>query len=73
MGLVTTTRLLSLESTPQGVQLENANVSVGIFPIGIDLEAFKEKRSNSQVPVIMASLAEKYAGKKILLGRDKNE
>jgi trehalose-6-phosphate synthase len=42
--LMTCSRLLSLESTPKGIQLENTIVSVGIFPIGIDIRALNEKR-----------------------------
>jgi len=40
----TVSRLLGYEATPNGIQLENSVVSVGIFPIGIDLEAINEKR-----------------------------
>lgn len=40
----TVSRLLGYESTPNGIQLENSIVSVGIFPIGIDLDAINEKR-----------------------------
>ena len=42
--LMTCTRLLSLESTPKGIQMDNTIVSVGIFPIGINLIALNEKR-----------------------------
>ncbi len=42
--LMTCTRLLSVESTPKGIQLDNTIVSVGIFPIGINIMALNEKR-----------------------------
>ncbi|KAI8854380.1 glycosyltransferase family 20-domain-containing protein [Chytridium lagenaria] len=71
--LMTCTRLLALESTPKGIQMDNMVVAVGIFPIGINLLALNEKRGNSEVPETIASLAEKYAGKKIVIGRDKND
>ncbi|KAJ3392625.1 Trehalose-6-P synthase/phosphatase complex subunit [Lobulomyces angularis] len=71
--LMTCTRLLSLESTPHGIQLEDSVVSVGIFPIGINLVALNEKRINPLVPDMITALKEKFAGKKILIGRDKND
>lgn len=71
--LMTCTRLLSLESTPQGIQLDDTFVSVGIFPIGINLVSLNQKRKDPRVPEMIASLSEKYCGKKIIIGRDKND
>ncbi|KAJ3220018.1 hypothetical protein HDU67_007751 [Dinochytrium kinnereticum] len=71
--LMTCTRLLSLESTPKGIQMDNTVVAVGIFPIGINLLTLNEKRSNFEVPEMITALTEKYAGKKIVIGRDKND
>ncbi|KAJ3017886.1 hypothetical protein HKX48_003301 [Thoreauomyces humboldtii] len=71
--LMTCTRLLALESTPRGVQLEDRVVSVVPIPIGIDLGALNEKRAHPEVAEIVASLKERYAGMKVLIGRDKND
>ncbi|KAJ3150721.1 hypothetical protein HDU86_006338 [Geranomyces michiganensis] len=71
--LMTCTRLLALESTPRGVQLEDRVVSVMPIPIGIDLGALNEKRAHPEVAEIVASLKERYAGMKVLIGRDKND
>ncbi|KAI9017165.1 glycosyltransferase family 20-domain-containing protein [Gaertneriomyces semiglobifer] len=71
--LMTCTRLLAVESTPRGVQLEDRLVAVMPIPIGIHLEALDEKRRNPEVAEIVASLREKYAGMKVLVGRDKND
>ncbi|KAJ3105009.1 hypothetical protein HDU97_008617 [Phlyctochytrium planicorne] len=85
--LMTCTRLLALESTPKGIQMDNTVVAVGIFPIGllsdicfdadghqgINLDALNEKRNNPEVPEMVAALSEKYAGKKVVIGRDKND
>ncbi|KAJ3220527.1 hypothetical protein HDU81_011377 [Chytriomyces hyalinus] len=70
---MTCTRLLSLDSTPRGIQLENNVVKVGIFPIGINMGALNEKRSHVEVHEMVHNLCEKYAGKKVLIGRDKND
>ncbi|KAI8607952.1 glycosyltransferase family 20-domain-containing protein [Chytriomyces sp. MP71] len=71
--LMTCTRLLSLDSTPRGIQLENNVVKVGMFPIGINMAALNEKRMRVDVHEMEMSLREKYAGKKVLIGRDKND
>eukprot|EP00833_Pecoramyces_ruminatium_P008481 jgi/Orpsp1_1/1182513/evm.model.c7180000081580.1 len=69
----TVSRLLGYESTPNGIQLENSIVSVGIFPIGIDLDAINEKRKDKKVIDIQNNLLEKYSGMKLIIGRDKND
>ncbi|KAL2917611.1 Trehalose-6-P synthase/phosphatase complex subunit [Polyrhizophydium stewartii] len=71
--LMTCTRLLALDTSPKGIQLENSVVSLGIYPIGIDLAAFNVKRRHPDVARIIAALSEKYAGMHIVIGRDKND
>ncbi|KAI8814676.1 glycosyltransferase family 20-domain-containing protein [Cladochytrium replicatum] len=71
--LMTCTRLLSLESTPKGIQLDNTSASVGIFPIGINLQSLNERRTNPDVKDMILSLQERYAGKAVVIGRDKND
>ncbi|KAI8925405.1 glycosyltransferase family 20-domain-containing protein [Entophlyctis helioformis] len=71
--LMTCTRLLALDTTPKGIQLENSVVGVGIYPIGINLNTLNEKRNHPEVAEFVASLREKYAGKRIVIGRDKND
>ena len=61
------TRLLSLESTPKGIQLDNTLVSCGIFPIGINLIALNKKRNDPQVPEMISLLQEKYSGNKLIV------
>ncbi|ORY33530.1 hypothetical protein BCR33DRAFT_856189 [Rhizoclosmatium globosum] len=71
--LMTCTRLLSLDSTPRGIQLENKAVKVGIFPIGINVDALNIKRNRLEVNEMIVALREKYQGMKVLIGRDKND
>ena len=71
--LMTTTRLLAYESTPKGIQMENTVVSVGIFPIGINTASLQKKTAVPEVSTIVTTLKEKYAGKKLIIGRDKND
>ncbi|KAM3586532.1 Trehalose-6-P synthase/phosphatase complex subunit [Umbelopsis sp. WA50703] len=69
--LQTCSRILSLEANPSGIQMDSHYVSIGIFPIGIDIASLNEKRKNPDVDRWMEVLKEKYAGKKIIVARDK--
>ncbi|KAG2181869.1 hypothetical protein INT44_008685 [Umbelopsis vinacea] len=69
--LQTCSRILSLEATPRGIQMDTHYVNIGIFPIGIDIAGFNEKRSQPDVGRWVGVLQEKYAGKKIIVARDK--
>lgn len=51
--------------------MDSHYVSIGIFPIGIDIASLNEKRKNPDVDRWMEVLKEKYAGKKIIVARDK--
>ncbi|KAI7865445.1 glycosyltransferase family 20-domain-containing protein [Spinellus fusiger] len=69
--LQTCARILSLDATPSGIQMDSHYVSVGIYPIGIDVEALNKKRQEADVLRWVAMLKEKYAGKKLIVARDK--
>ncbi|KAJ3299552.1 threalose-6-phosphate phosphatase [Borealophlyctis nickersoniae] len=65
------TRVLGLESSPKGVDYKGTLVFVEIFPIGIDVKRVQQRRTLSAVKDKMAAIKEMYAGKKIIIGRDK--
>ncbi|KAJ1984762.1 Trehalose-6-P synthase/phosphatase complex subunit [Dimargaris verticillata] len=67
----TCSRILSYETSPNQVFTPHATVSVGIFPIGIDPDALRRKKDQPAVKAMVAKLREKYAGKKVIIGRDK--
>ncbi|KAF9917331.1 hypothetical protein FBU30_000800 [Linnemannia zychae] len=69
--LQTCSRLLSVESSPKGIQLENTAVNVGIFPIGIDIKTLNIKRQDPEVAQWVKVLKEKYAGMKLIVAREK--
>ncbi|KAF9962765.1 hypothetical protein BGZ65_008050 [Modicella reniformis] len=69
--LQTCSRILSVESSPKGIQLENTAVNVGIFPIGIDTVSLNIKRQDPEVAQWVKVLKEKYAGMKMIVARDK--
>ncbi|KAJ1978472.1 Trehalose-6-P synthase/phosphatase complex subunit [Dimargaris xerosporica] len=67
----TCSRILSYETSPNQVFTPHATVSVGIFPIGIDPDVLRRKKDQPAVKAMVAKLREKYAGKKVIIGRDK--
>ncbi|KAF8936933.1 trehalose phosphate synthase subunit [Dissophora ornata] len=69
--LQTCSRILAVESSPKGIQLENTAVNVGIFPIGIDTKCLSIKRQEPEVAQWVQVLKEKYAGMKLIVARDK--
>jgi trehalose 6-phosphate synthase/phosphatase len=65
-------RILGFESSSAGVDAYGAHVAVDVFPIGIDAGAVQ--RAAFTDPVIeknMVSIRQLYAGKKIIVGRDR--
>lgn len=69
--LQTCSRILSVDATPTGIQLDTHYCSVGIHPIGIDIEVLNKKILNPEVSHWVTKLKEKYAGKRLIVARDK--
>jgi len=67
----TVSRILALETLPKGIQVDDHFVDVGVFPVGIDVRALKEKRRDAEVAQWVQTLKERYAGVKLVVGRDK--
>ncbi|KAF7306516.1 Alpha,alpha-trehalose-phosphate synthase [Mycena indigotica] len=75
----TVSRIMSYEALPRGIQLvegqgENRRsrfVDVGVFPMGIDVQQLQEKRRDPDVAEWVQVLKQRYAGMKIVVGRDK--
>lgn len=69
--LQTCSRLLNAEATPDGLQLEDRFVDVINLPIGIDPVQLNEHRGDAHVQKWLDMLRERYAGKKLIVARDK--
>ncbi|KAG0175237.1 threalose-6-phosphate phosphatase [Apophysomyces sp. BC1015] len=68
----TCTRVLGCESTPEGVDGEVGHFChVGTFPIGIDAAKVEERCKDASVLPKIKAIEEMYAGKKIVVARDK--
>lgn len=83
----TVSRILALEALPKGIQTEERFVDVAAIPMGIDVAALSEKRwaalsqklamllnavrRNPEVAHWVQVLRQRYAGMKLIVGRDK--
>ncbi|KAI9814285.1 MAG: threalose-6-phosphate phosphatase [Thelocarpon impressellum] len=66
------TRILGFESSSAGVDAYGAHVAVDVFPIGIDAAATEKTAFGDEViRQKMTGIRELYAGKKIIVGRDR--
>ena len=65
------TRVLGVESTPKGIEYNGSQVSIEIFPIGIDVSRVESILNTQDVQNRVNTIRELYSGKKIIIGRDK--
>lgn len=68
--LQTCSRILSVEATADGVQLESNFVNVWSLPIGINPKELNEERDQKDVLEWIEALKKRYAGKKLIVARD---
>ncbi|KAL2124930.1 hypothetical protein VTJ04DRAFT_1295 [Mycothermus thermophilus] len=69
--LQTCSRILNAEATPDGLQLEDRFVDVINLPIGIDPVSLSQHREEEEVKKWLDIMRERYAGKKLIVARDK--
>lgn len=69
--LQTCSRLLCVEVKDDGLEIDDRFVNVVSLPIGIDPIHLDEKRDEERVREWMRTLKARYAGKKLLVARDK--
>ncbi|KAK5675905.1 Trehalose-6-P synthase/phosphatase complex subunit [Elasticomyces elasticus] len=69
--LQTCSRLLTVETTAEGVQLEDHFVNVTSQPIGLNLRAMDEERRDPEVQEWIDIIQDRYRDKKIIVARDK--
>ncbi|KAJ7480172.1 alpha,alpha-trehalose-phosphate synthase [Mycena galericulata] len=75
----TVSRIMSYEALPRGIQVSEGEgegrlirfVDVGVFPMGIDVQQLEEKKREPEVAEWVQVLKQRYAGMKIVVGRDK--
>lgn len=69
--LQTCSRILCVEATREGIQLEDRFVNVGTFPIGIDPTSWDKRRQLADVGRWVNTISERYQGKHLIVARDK--
>ncbi|KAI9924138.1 hypothetical protein ASPWEDRAFT_38465 [Aspergillus wentii DTO 134E9] len=69
--LQTCSRILSVEATNEGLQLEDRFVNVATFPIGIDPTSWDKRRKAADVEQWIKTISERYEGKRLIVSRDK--
>jgi len=69
--LQTCSRLLCVEATSEGVQLEDRFIDVIDLAIGIDPVALESNRTNEELTKELTIMQERYRGKKLIVARDK--
>ncbi|KAK0200593.1 glycosyltransferase family 20 protein [Desarmillaria ectypa] len=78
----TCSRILAVEALPRGIQLmaeeegsseegKGRFVDVGVYPMGIDVALLRERKREPEVSEWIAVLKQRYAGMKLIVGRDK--
>lgn len=65
------TRITGFESDVTGVNAFGAKVMVGVFPIGINVEVVEKYAFSQSVDEKLVALQKLYAGKKLIVGRDR--
>ncbi|TXT10680.1 hypothetical protein VHUM_02185 [Vanrija humicola] len=65
------TRILGIETQPNGIEFEGRYVQVGTFPIGIDPWQFVEGRKNPVVQAGLAKLEQRFQDCKVIIGVDR--
>ena len=69
--LQTCSRLLCVEATPDGVQLEDRFIDIINLAIGIDPKSLSKSRDGSSVAEWTKVIQERYQGKRLIVARDK--
>ncbi|KFA67307.1 hypothetical protein S40285_03637 [Stachybotrys chlorohalonatus IBT 40285] len=69
--LQTCSRLLNVEATTEGIQLEDRFIDVISLPIGIDPVSIAKHREDQDVVTWLQTLQDRYKGKKLIVARDK--
>ncbi|KAI8854492.1 glycosyltransferase family 20-domain-containing protein [Chytridium lagenaria] len=65
------TRILGLQSSPNGVEFEGRHVTVGTFPIGIDPDKFIEGLTQTKIINRINVLEDRFKNCKVLVGVDR--
>ena len=61
-------RILGIDSNPDWLELDERRVGIGVDPIGIDVEGFREVIADPETARFLEDLANQYEGRRLVLG-----
>ena len=61
-------RMLGLDSEPDWLELDGRRVGIGVDPIGIDVDGFREVIAEPETERLLADLEKQYEGRRLVLG-----
>src|SRR5579872_842878 len=61
-------RVLGIDSQPDTIEHGGRLIGIGVHPIGVDVQSFRETLRQPETAVAQADLAERYEGKRLVLG-----
>jgi trehalose 6-phosphate synthase/phosphatase len=61
-------RILGIDSEPDWLEVDGRRVGIGVDPIGIDVEGFRETLADAETARLLAELERQYEGRQLVLG-----
>jgi trehalose-6-phosphate synthase len=61
-------RVLGVDSEPDWLEIDGRRVGIGVDPIGIDVEGFRDTIAEPETARLLAELDRQYEGKRLVLG-----
>ena len=61
-------RIIGLDSEPDAIEVAGRRVGIGVDPIGIDTEGFRQVLGDPETARLLEQLEEQYAGRTLILG-----
>jgi trehalose 6-phosphate synthase/phosphatase len=61
-------RILGIDSDPDWLEIDGRRVGIGVDPIGIDVEGFRETLADPETARLLAELEQQYEGRQLILG-----
>jgi trehalose 6-phosphate synthase/phosphatase len=61
-------RILGVDSDPDWLEIDGRRIGIGVDPIGIDVEGFRETLADPETARLLADLETQYDGRQLILG-----
>jgi trehalose 6-phosphate synthase/phosphatase len=61
-------RILGIDSDPDWLEVDGRRVGIGVDPIGIDVEGFRETLAEKETARLLAELEQQYGERQLILG-----